>query len=162
MEILIFAEAISPRLSFVVAFVFEEQLGLATQCTDDWARFISSDAKLKINFSNRIAAQQIINILPENQILFEKNLDFKNIERIEKNISKILDEKTILGNDFFSPIFFFLSRYEECFSEIPRESWQKRGSLGDLINYLLNSNTDNVQDNLQQCEIASLLKGELD
>lgn len=110
---LIFSEHITPRLKYVIHFIFEEFLGIKTVITSDKEFFINADQQKLSYVDDRLENE--FNISPIG-LLFENN-----IRNIDPELSKWynmpvifpLNSRSDLPFDLFAAIFFLITRYEE-------------------------------------------------
>lgn len=114
-KILVYSPKFSPRLDYVLKLVFEQQLGLEIEKTQDSEIFIQANLP-KLNYSLELFSIKNVHI-PSHSLLFESQIFKQSIEFIEfegmpalfpvKNISKDLPF------DLLAFIFYHSSRYEE-------------------------------------------------
>lgn len=110
--ILIYAHTSTKRLQYICKFIFKEQLGIAYSLTIDAEGFQNHDGP-KINYSNTQFESSFT--IPNQQLLFEKNIVAQNIKCFEVNGYKAFF-KTSSGDfpfDIFAASFYLVSRYEE-------------------------------------------------
>ncbi len=142
MDVLIFAKQVTNRLIYVTDFIFKSQFSVDVALTENWDFFQQQNAKMKINFSTNEATKAVFQMKPACEILFETDLRFKNIDILEKYIQNAEKSADILGGghfDCFSTTFLMLSRYEEYFSEIPKDvhgRFTAKQSLASRLNIL--------------------------
>lgn len=126
---LIYVDKITPRIVYVMEFIFH-QWGLEFELTDDFESYSNSSEK-------KFSLSQIEETNPHflaSSLLFE--VDIQEL-KVEKNG---LDPLTINGiSDPFSSIFFVLTRYEEytCVEkdQFDRFPYSKSILKDDLVNY---------------------------
>ncbi len=109
---LIYAENITPRLTYTLDFIFKEVIGVDYFLTDDKVSFAQSTSQPKICYDN----DNLGGIHIEPKKILSKSSIFPRI--IEKG--KWHNLPTIFRNDdgdvpfdFFSAVFFLITRYEE-------------------------------------------------
>jgi hypothetical protein len=149
MDVLIFAKQVTNRLKYVTDFIFKSQFSVDVTLTENWDFFIFQNAKMKVNFSTNEAIKGVFQMKPACNILFETDLKFENIDILEKYIQNTqflpfgeIKGGLILGGghfDCFSTTFLLLSRYEEYFSEIPKDEhgrFTAKQSLASRLNIL--------------------------
>ncbi|MFP5470626.1 MAG: polysaccharide deacetylase family protein [Bacteroidia bacterium] len=109
---LIYAENITPRLTYTLDFIFKEVIGVDYFLTDDKVSFAQSTSQPKICYDNDNLGG--IYIEPK-KILSESSIFPRIIEKGKWN-----NLPTIFRNDagdvpfdFFSAVFFLITRYEE-------------------------------------------------
>ena len=114
MDLLIFADAISPRIDYVFNHVFVDQLGLKYKITTQINAFNASD-KPKLSYSKKKITNGIF--LQAHKILFETKIVKQEINTSVYKNQPIFFTSTniesILPFDPFAAIFYMLSRYEE-------------------------------------------------
>jgi hypothetical protein len=136
-EILLFAEKITPRLTYTVGSIVGNLLSVSFVFTEDKALFMSSNLP-KINYSNAPISDNEVIIEPQNLLfettikayLIESENDFfmnkintENSESIDFELNLNVNNQVNLGNnlntnyafnfDIFSRIFYLITRYEE-------------------------------------------------
>ena len=112
-----FTKKITQRLTYVVEYLLAMQYGINYQITTDIDVFKNSK-DTKINYSE-IEIKNTLQILPEG-LLSEKDIrkGYPVLSEIE-TMPVIFSNKTALGFDILSAIFWFISRYEEYMSYNP-------------------------------------------
>lgn len=110
---LIYLPAITPRIEYVFKLIFNDELGINYQLTNDQNLFDTYD-KEKINYS----AKRINNefFIRASSLLFENTIKETNVTVEKKNQTIILfpnDNLCDVGFDIFAAIFYMMSRYEE-------------------------------------------------
>ncbi len=108
---LIYSPHITPRLSYIAAWL-GEQTGSTPLCTDDQLSFEKSE-EIKINYSEYRISQQEIWIKPQG-LLNESGIKHQKIE--VSNIHELpvfFKNESDLGFDYLSASFYLISRYEE-------------------------------------------------
>lgn len=126
---LIYVDKITPRINYVMEFIFHQR-GLEFELTDDFESYSNSSEK-KFSFS------QLKELNPHflaASLLFEDDIQELNVEK------NGLNPLTINGiNDPFSSIFYVLTRYEEytCVEkdQFDRFPYSKSILKDDLVNY---------------------------
>lgn len=146
-EVLFFCTKITPRLSYTVNLLLENMLGLSVQLTTSHEEYMVSSLPL-INFSRtRINAREL-HIEPSTQLLFEtqtlKKVTVAEIKNFLQHTeggrflrsSASWEEKKGSLPDFLTPTFFFVSRYEEYFEDVPRDLHGRFESSSSLASWL--------------------------
>lgn len=114
MDLLIFADSISPRIEYVFNHIFVDQLGLKYKITTQINAFNASD-KPKLSYSKKKITNGIF--LQAHKILFETKIVKQDINiSVYKNQPIFFTStniESILPFDPFAAIFYMLSRYEE-------------------------------------------------
>jgi hypothetical protein len=110
---LIYSEHITPRLQYVIRFIFDEFLGIKTNITSDKELFINEDQP-KISYAPERIEDEF-NISPVG-LLYENNI--RNIDTELKKWHQLpvifpVDNQANLPFDLFAAVFFLLTRYEE-------------------------------------------------
>jgi hypothetical protein len=110
---LIYSEHITPRLQYVIRFIFDEFLGIKTNITSDKELFINEDQP-KISYAPERIKDEF-NIPPVG-LLYENNI--RNIDPELKKWHQLpvifpVDNQANLPFDLFAAVFFLLTRYEE-------------------------------------------------
>lgn len=98
----------NPRLAYVCRFLFQQHLGISFELLDYSEKHSVSDAEPVIEYAKEIKFPNALHLKKDGW------LDQTQIP--EKSINDYLyipDKETILNKDFFSFIFFHISRYEE-------------------------------------------------
>ena len=112
--LLIYTSYITPRIRYIMQYVFDEQFGLSYKIINDEQEFLKDNAATKIVYSK----DNIGNCL----YFFSADLLFENdVKELTITVDKINDitvlfkhdENDALGFDVFAAIFYLLSRYEE-------------------------------------------------
>jgi hypothetical protein len=111
--LLIYSEHITPRLKYVIRFIFDDFLGIVSEITSDRELFIKTE-RLKLSYASERLNDEF-NIIPAG-LLFENQ-----IREIKPEVGIWNDMKTIfpvfgkadLPFDLFAGVFYLLSRYEE-------------------------------------------------
>lgn len=148
-DILFFCSTITPRLRYTVKLLFEDMLGLSVNLTTSHEAYINAVLP-RVNFSrNRIATNEI-HILPFNQLLF----DVQTLKKVTVAEIKNFLQHTEGGRflrisspwenraadlplpDFLTLTFFFVTRYEEYFDDVPRDLHGRFESSASLANWL--------------------------
>ncbi len=99
----------SNRLTYVSKFIFEQVLKVKINITHNSSEFENSTS-LKINYSEK-KMEGVFQILPAG-LLFETGISQSKPKFTVKN-DLIYFFENELGYDFFSSVFYFISRYEE-------------------------------------------------
>ncbi len=110
---LIFSKHITPRLKYVIHYIFEEFLGIQTVIISDKEFFIDADQP-KLSY-NPERFKDEFNISPSG-LLFEKNIRDINPESgkwYDMTVIFPANNKSDLPFDLFSAVFFLITRYEE-------------------------------------------------
>jgi uncharacterized protein DUF7033 len=112
--VLIYTPHITPRIQYVMNYVFEEQFGLEYKIINDEDEFINNKTERKIIYSKKNIGGGVYffsyDLLFENDI---KEFDLCSAEFNNKIALFKHDEHDALGFDVFAAIFYLLSRYEE-------------------------------------------------
>lgn len=111
---LIYSTHITPRLQYVLQYIFYEQLGLNFSIVDDASEFLNSESATKIVYSKKNIGTSFF--IFSDDLLFENTINELNIESGAINNNVVLfkhDKNDALGFDVFAAIFYLLSRYEE-------------------------------------------------
>lgn len=103
----VFAEQVSPRLSYTLDFIFTAR-GLDYQGTTNWEEFLQLEGK-KLNYSSSTAVD-IPQIVPS-PLLFETGIRAFQLDKTTFNGQEILAFNGVA--DPLASVFFVLSRYEE-------------------------------------------------
>src|SRR2546423_8620042 len=112
--VVIYTSHITPRIQYVMNYVFDEQFGLAYKIINDEHEFINNKTERRIIYSKKNIGNGVY--------LFSSDLLFENyIEEFDVTAGKISgntvlfkhDKQDALGFDVFAAIFYLLSRYEE-------------------------------------------------
>lgn len=111
---LIYSPHITPRLQYVMQYLFHEQFGLDFTTVNDETAFINGNDAEKIVYSTK----NIVNsfFIFSDDLLFENDIKELKIESGTINTNIVLfkhDKNDALGFDVFAAIFYLLSRYEE-------------------------------------------------
>jgi hypothetical protein len=110
--VLIYAENITPRLTYTLDFIFKEVIGMDYFLTDDKISFAQSNQQAKICYhANDLGG---VHIVPHG-LLYETNIGIHSIESGKwDDITTIFHtEKGSIPFDVFSAVFYLMSRYEE-------------------------------------------------
>lgn len=110
--LLIYSQDISPRLEYVVSYLFKERLGLTFQQSTSKEEALKHSG-LVINYSNDTIPRSL-QIIPT-EILFQSSIDYWDLDFSDNEHNPIEIKATdhLLSFDLFSAIFYLLSRYEE-------------------------------------------------
>lgn len=112
--LLIYTSTITNRLQYIMAYLFNEQLGVEYMLYDDKEAFLTNNSLEKI-----VYAEENINdslYFFSNQFLFESDIKEFKLYTGSVNEMPVLfkhDKKDALGFDVFAAVFYVLSRYEE-------------------------------------------------
>ncbi len=135
---LIYTKHITPRLQYVLDFVFVEQMGLTISITDDANLFEHTNTE-KIAYSEEEIST--FQIFKGSTILFEEGVQVQQINTIEwENINcPFVTGKGLLPFDVLAAIFYLITRYEEY---LPHEQnkygqFQAKDSFAHQNNFLL-------------------------
>ena len=137
-RLLIFVPEITPRIKFIVEFIFQTILGIEVSYTSDSKEFIQSDFP-KINYSSTNLASGLF--LKAHSILFEKGVVKQDIVEVDYQGLQFFfpsSEDSFLPFDPFACSFYLLSRYEEYFSKHRDEHGRYRDSENILVRHRLN------------------------
>jgi hypothetical protein len=111
--LLIYSEHITPRLNYVVRFIFGDFLGIKTEITSDREYFLQSgDARISYHY---IRLGDEFNFRPAG-LIFEDHIEEKKTEVSIWNDIKIIFPVTgesDLPFDLFAAVFYLMVRYEE-------------------------------------------------
>jgi hypothetical protein len=110
--VLIYAENITPRLTYTLDFIFKEVIGIDYFLTDDKISFAQSNQQAKICYhANDLGG---VHIVPHG-LLYETTIGIHSIESGKwGDITTIFHtEKASIPFDLFSAVFYLTSRYEE-------------------------------------------------
>lgn len=110
--VLIYLTQNSPRCSYILNFIFKDELGLTFRTSADIKEF-EQFAGEKINYSGKRIGDEFF--IKSNSILFETGIKNQEIKVEETESEKILFPcvEDDLGFDIFSSVFFMVSRFEE-------------------------------------------------
>jgi hypothetical protein len=111
--LLIFSKHITPRLQYVIRFIFEEFLGINTVITSDEKYFIDADQP-KLSYAAECFKNEF-NITPVG-LLHEESIRQISPEFGKWNEIPVIfpvNKSSDLPFDLFSAVFFLLTRYEE-------------------------------------------------
>ncbi|HZW71699.1 MAG TPA: hypothetical protein VFF57_12545, partial [Hanamia sp.] len=110
--VLIYLTQNSPRCSYILDFIFKDELDLTFRTSADIKEF-EQFAGEKINYSEKRIGDEFY--IKSNSILFETGIKKQEIKVEETESEKILFPcvEDDLGFDIFSSVFFIVSRYEE-------------------------------------------------
>lgn len=111
--ILIYSQKTSPRLNYILKFIFNDIQGVEFKITQDKVEFNASK-EVKINYSDE-KIENSFQIVPCD-LLFENDIIQKKIEVTEWDNLKIFfktSEESDIPFDIFSASFYLISRYEE-------------------------------------------------
>jgi uncharacterized protein DUF7033 len=112
--LLIYTPNITPRIKYIMHYVFEEQFGLKYEIVNDEKKFNNNNSAEKIIYSAKNIGNGVYFF--SNDLLFENDIKEFDIFSGEVNNKIVLfkhDKKDALGFDVFAAIFYLLSRYEE-------------------------------------------------
>lgn len=110
--ILIYSHTNSPRLQYICAFIFKEQLGIDFKITTNEDEFKSLEGA-KINYSNKDIPGNFK--IESTTLLFEKGINQQKIEcfQAEGHMAFFKISNSGISFDIFAASFYLLSRYEE-------------------------------------------------
>jgi len=113
MEILIYTESQSPRLQYILNYIFRDCFGVAYSVTDQ-ERIFSPSKRPKINYSGKYGLDGFR--IPASGLLIENCI--RKMEPMPETSGEIPllftdDKETDLSFDIFSAVFYMISRYEE-------------------------------------------------
>jgi len=112
--LLIYTEKISPRLQYVLDFIFNDIAKTEYTITSDLEYFTNYE-NIKINYSSkRICSYEYF--LPSNTFIFENDLCLKKLNIFNFQNTKAIFPTHTEGDfsfDIFSAVFLMLSRFEE-------------------------------------------------
>lgn len=150
--LLIYSDIISPRLSYICNFLFQEILGIKYELTSSQETVINHQGPA-INYSHKHFNNLIV-IRPMG-LLFEKNINKQKIFVSQWDNLKIFfqtDDDTSIPFDIFAASFYLLSRYEEHlpFSTDEHGRFEARQSLAYQSNFLQEPIIDQWTYNLAQ------------
>lgn len=116
--LLIYLPGISPRVSYVLDLIFNQELGIEYRVTTD-VNVFELHSEEKINYSSSPKKESIF--IKSSPLLFEDDMKKQEIKVAEKYQTKILfaNDDDDLGFDIFSAVFYLVSRYEEYLPFIP-------------------------------------------
>lgn len=114
MNLLIYSATNSPRLSYILNFIFNDFFECNYELTTDLKQFSASD-KVRINYSNK-QIEGCFNITPHS-LLFEEKIDFNGpkLHLVEELLAleQPISSHAHFSSDPFAFSFYCLSRYEE-------------------------------------------------
>lgn len=113
-ELLLYSDFNSPRLQYILNWIFGEQLGIAFSFTTDITYWNSFEG-IKINYSSGKQINESLQIIPHN-ILRERDIKPQNLSINRWKHSTILfynQPGAKVPFDIFASSFYLLSRYEE-------------------------------------------------
>ena len=113
-KVIIYSPYRSPKLTYVLDYVWTRCLGFEFVLTDDKAFFLSAEIDIKLNYS----ADYITGVMAIPFSNYFIDFDTKLIPQIEKNLH--WDEKGRTSFDFLAGMFFLLARVEE-YGEVARD-----------------------------------------
>ena len=113
MEILIYTESQSPRLQYILNYIFRDCLRVAYSVTDQ-ERIFSPRKGPKINYSGKYGLDGFR--IPASGLLIENCI--RKMEPMPETSGEVPllftdDKETDLSFDIFSAVFYMISRYEE-------------------------------------------------
>ena len=135
--LLIYAEQLSPRFSFIIKHIFDRMLGLEIKITTDLECFIKSDS-YKLSYAKSAIGNEFF--VKNFGLLYQKgvqNIDVF-IEYFEGIPYFFSTKKGCFPFDIFSASFFLLSRYEEykCGNNEKYENFSATESIAYKYNFL--------------------------
>ncbi len=109
---LIYSPEISPRLTYVLNYLFKERFGINYTLESDIEKF-KADKGLRLNYSSE-PIENVFQILPST-LLFESGINElkPEVTYAHKTIHFFASDQGNLGFDIFSACFWMLTRYEE-------------------------------------------------
>ncbi len=113
-KVIIYSPDRSPKLIYVLDYVWTRCLGFEFVLTDDKAFFLRAEEDIKLNYS----ADYIAGVMAIPYSVYFSDFDIKLIPHIEKNLH--WDEKGVASFDFLASMFFLLARVEE-YGEVERD-----------------------------------------
>jgi hypothetical protein len=113
MEVLIYTETQSPRLQYILNYIFRDCFGVAYSVTDQ-ERIFSPRKGPKINYSGKYGLDGFR--IPASGLLIENCI--RKMEPMPETSGEVPllftdDKETDLSFDIFSAVFYMISRYEE-------------------------------------------------
>ncbi|NJO69237.1 MAG: hypothetical protein HC830_08115 [Bacteroidetes bacterium] len=111
-QIIIYSESVTPRLTYILDFIFGKIIGVTYKITSDFQVFLSSDLP-KINYSFRESDE--LRVKPSG-LLFQKGIEAVDTGYAKWNGMHCLfynQDGAAIPFDLFSASFFLLTRYEE-------------------------------------------------
>lgn len=153
--ILIYTQKFSPRLDYILKFIFKDIYGVDYKLIHNKTEFISSDLA-KINYSND-KIEGSIQIAPVD-LLFESNILQKKIEVNKWESHKTFFQTFVNSDipfDLFSASFYLISRYEEHlpFNTDKHGRFEAEQSLAAKNGFLYDPIVDQWA-----CKLAEILK----
>jgi hypothetical protein len=111
--VLIFSEHISPRLQYVVNFIFKDVLGTGVEIISDKESFLGTDEP-KISYTRERIGNEL-NIIPSGFLSGEKITEIKPESGLWENLKTIfpVSVESDIPFDLFAGVFYLISRYEE-------------------------------------------------
>src|ERR1044072_7087892 len=113
--ILIYSERTSPRLQYVLNWLFNEQLKTGYHLTHNEAEVTTG----AISYGRIIHGALSV---PDAGVLWQSVIEEQNITLANWDVLPVIfsnEQKFYLSFDIFSGIFFLLTRYEECYPYPP-------------------------------------------
>lgn len=125
--LLLYSEIITPRITYIFDFIFNELLGIRYQVTTDKELFKSYPEE-KINYSQSRISNEFYT--RSTDLLFEKNINNKHVGVIQKDEMTILfpTQNSDVDFDIFAATFYMISRYEEYLPFTPDKFGRFRSS----------------------------------
>lgn len=111
--LLIYSKIITPRLNYILRFIFSEILGIEYEVTQDHESFLLTDFP-KLNYSSKRLSDEFF--IESKGLLFEDDIRALQIEFdtwTDTGIFFKASEHSDMPFDILSASFFLLSRYEE-------------------------------------------------
>jgi hypothetical protein len=136
--ILFYAPEITPRVEFVIDFLFQTILGVKPAFTNRQSEFIQSDLP-KINYSPTKLSSGLF--LKAHSLLFEKTITKQDITEAEYAGNRLFfstSEDSFLPFDPFACSFYMVTRYEEYLLETTDEYDRFADSANILVSFGLN------------------------
>ncbi len=143
-KITIYSKKITPRLTYVLDFIFKQIYKVTYTLTDNPLEF-PKNISFKINYSN-VDFDSSALFIPAEGLLFQKSITDRTFDELVKQA------KTTKKMDFFSIIFLFLSRYEEYrpFKEDKHGRFSSSESISHRFNLLQVPIVDICLDRLKE------------
>lgn len=113
-SLLVYSDFDSPRLRYVLNWIFAEQLGITFKLTDDISGWNDFDGA-KILYSNSFKPEKGLQVIPHT-LLRESDIRQQNLSINRWKHSTILfynQPGTKIPFDIFAAVFYLISRYEE-------------------------------------------------
>ncbi len=109
--ILIYTSKLTPRLSYIMEYLFTQLLRVDYELITNITLFSNSHSP-KINYSSSRIDDEIH--IPPVALLFETNIQPQGINLVQKNnLTYFFENDSLIGFDIFAASFYLISRYEE-------------------------------------------------